>query len=617
MRMLRILIWLIALGGVTQLTAQGYQYEVNLRKCSQPDKLDVNLKIELPLKDSADFHFAKIVPGTYSISDFGRFVDNFQAFDQAGNVMEVLQKDTNVFTIPSAQNLDRITYQIRDTWDEEDFEADIFEPGGTGWEEGEYFAINWFGVLGFFPEYENEDFEIRVAKPEDFQGVSALKIEKSDSRLDIIRAGDFDEIADSPTLYGKIDQKTIKIGDARVRVSVLGDGRKFNAEKISEEIRSILVATQDYLGGSLPVDHYDFLFYFFDFFSLSGSYGALEHNYSSFYSLPSSSLFLSTESLREISSHEFFHIVTPLTLHSEFIQNFDFTAPRMSQHLWLYEGATEYFSQHVQATGKLTSQQGFLNNLEDIVRNARQYNDTLPFTTMSQLAHSKWASQYGNVYKKGALISLCLDLILMEKSGGKMTLIGTLQELGKQFGKDKPFPEDSLFQIITAATYPDLGKFFNKHVAGGEPLPLKQCLSFVGVDFSGMDSVKEFTTGGVRLKTNFNDKIEVYSTYMRDEFGKAIGLERGDIIQSWNGKELAPYTYQEILYNWRQEVKEGDSVDIVLLKPGPGLIDPSRVEQKIRVKVIPKIVLAEPEMEFMDNPSPGQLRLRKAWLREN
>ena len=42
------------------------------------------------------------------------------------------------------------------------------------------------------------------------------------------------------------------------------------------------------------------------------------------------------------TTHEFFHVITPLSIHSEEIGNFDFNNPKMSEHLWLYEGVTEY-----------------------------------------------------------------------------------------------------------------------------------------------------------------------------------------------------------------------------------------------------------------------------------
>ena len=41
-------------------------------------------------EDEVEYHMAKVVPGTYSISDFGRFVVDFKAIDQEGNVRAVL-----------------------------------------------------------------------------------------------------------------------------------------------------------------------------------------------------------------------------------------------------------------------------------------------------------------------------------------------------------------------------------------------------------------------------------------------------------------------------------------------------------------------------------------------
>ena len=48
--------------------------------------------------------------------------------------------------------------------------------------------------------------------------------------------------------------------------------------------------------------------------------------------------------ITDIVSHEFFLTLTPLNIHSEQIHNFNYNEAVMSQHLWLYEGTTEYFS---------------------------------------------------------------------------------------------------------------------------------------------------------------------------------------------------------------------------------------------------------------------------------
>jgi predicted metalloprotease with PDZ domain len=50
------------------------------------------------------------------------------------------------------------------------------------------------------------------------------------------------------------------------------------------------------------------------------------------------------KSMMDVVSHDFFHIVTPLSIHSKEIQDFDYNDPKMSEHLWMYEGVTEYFA---------------------------------------------------------------------------------------------------------------------------------------------------------------------------------------------------------------------------------------------------------------------------------
>ena len=50
----------------------------------------------------------------------------------------------------------------------------------------------------------------------------------------------------------------------------------------------------------------------------------------------------------------------------------------MSQHLWLYEGITEYFSDNVQVKYDIISGKEYLHTLrEKIINSSIKYNDTL------------------------------------------------------------------------------------------------------------------------------------------------------------------------------------------------------------------------------------------------
>ena len=60
-----------------------------------------------------------MIPGTYQVSDFGNFIDDFKAFDYSGNEIPVSKIDANSWAINNAINLDKITYLVNDTFDVE------------------------------------------------------------------------------------------------------------------------------------------------------------------------------------------------------------------------------------------------------------------------------------------------------------------------------------------------------------------------------------------------------------------------------------------------------------------------------------------------------------------
>ncbi len=94
---------------------------------------------------------------------------------------------------------------------------------------------------------------------------------------------------------------------------------QINADQLRDAMRDMLNAAGEFLG-KLPVDHYTFLYYF----ELVGQ-GAWEHSYGSEYSLPERPYTPAYgKQITDIAAHEFFHVVTPLNLHSEIIEHFNF-----------------------------------------------------------------------------------------------------------------------------------------------------------------------------------------------------------------------------------------------------------------------------------------------------
>ncbi|MEQ9009494.1 MAG: hypothetical protein RLP12_16555, partial [Ekhidna sp.] len=138
----------ILLVSVSAAQAQdAYQISIDLRK-AENDRLPVEILVPAINQDTVEYHMPKVVPGTYSISDFGRFVKDFKAMDEDGNLLEVANISTNRWAIKNATKLDKITYWIEDSFD--DFEGygsnRLFEPGGMSIEADKgVFVMNTFG----------------------------------------------------------------------------------------------------------------------------------------------------------------------------------------------------------------------------------------------------------------------------------------------------------------------------------------------------------------------------------------------------------------------------------------------------------------------------------------
>ena len=208
----------------------------------------------------------------------------------------------------------------------------------------------------------------------------------------------------------------------------------------------------------------------------------------------------SIEGWVDISSHEFFHIVTPLTISSREVKEFNFNETHLSKHVWLYEGSTEYYAHHVQVWAGLKTPEQFLATLAQKINYSRSYfNDTFSFTELSKESAGKWKPQYVNVYMKGALISACLDLYLLKLSGGQYGFKDLKHDLGVKFGKDKFFEDAVLFDEIEKLTYPEIKQFLLTYVEGSKPIPYEEYFGMAGVQYIPKEMTKSFSLGGVSI----------------------------------------------------------------------------------------------------------------------
>lgn len=588
-----------------------YQFFLDLTKTSQ-DQLGVSLITPVIKKKEVVYYLPKIVPGTYANYDFGRFVSNFAALDKKGKALPVEKVDANSWKIKNADKLYQITYTVDDTWDTDIKEDFVFEPGGTSIDTDNY-VLNTHGFFGYFADMKKVKYEVSITKPIGFYGSTSLIAASSTSDKDIFTTESYNDLVDAPMMYNRPDTTVLKIGGADILVSVFSPNKVATSKEIAANIKQVLEAQKEYLGGTLPIKKYAFLITLFDKATKSGSMGALEHSYSSLYCLPEIKPERLTQTIRDVSAHEFFHIITPLSIHAEEIGNFDFNQPKMSKHLWLYEGVTEYFAGNMQIKYGLIDLPAYMDVLVEKMNAAEQFNDSVSFTEMSKRCLDEYKDQYGNVYQKGALIGMCLDIKLRSLSGGKYGVQNLMTDLSKTYGKNKSFKDDELFDKIAQLTYPEIRIFFSRYVEGNEPLPFQEMFQLVGLTYQGSAKSKVASLGKVGLGYNPDtQRIIVGSVDQMNEFGKQMGYQEKDELVSLNGKEILPTNAQDLFDAYQHNTKEGDPVEMVVIRK-----DNKGKESKVTLKA--KAILTESEekhvLSLTENATKEQLAVRDAWLK--
>lgn len=609
-------IFLIIVCGLSSLTAladKNYHYLINLNKVVD-DKITIELTPPDMSENEVVFNFPAMVPGTYEVYNFGRFVSNLKAFGKNGSVITVQKLNDDSYKLSPASQIQKITYEVEDSWDTKIKEKVVFEPGGSNIEDNKNFVFNTHCFFGYFTGYKQANFVLEFEKPKGFYPSTGLSDLTLGEFRDVIKVSDYNSLVDSPIMYNLPDTTTIMVANTKVLVSVYSPNGVVTSKYVAGNLKRLLYAQRDYLNGELPVDKYAFLIYLSDKPTLSGSSGALEHSYSSFYVLPELDTASIAQTLNDVCAHEFFHIVTPLNIHAEEIGDFDFNNPKMSEHLWLYEGLTEYSAHHAQVLAGLIGYDYFFQVMMDKYNNSiEQYNDTVPFTFMSKhVLTEHYHKQYNNVYEKGALINMCLDIMLRYYSDGKYGTQELMRDLAKKYGKDKSFKDPDLFNDIEKLTFPEIRKFLDEHVAGRKPLPMVEVFKMVGLDLIKERETETITLGGFGIGYNDSTKrLIVIDVNEVDEFGKQFKYKVGDELYSFNNRLLTLDNAREVVGDFMSTTAVGDKLVIeVYRKDKKGKFKLKKLSGKVKkVKVIEKNII-----DVSKNPTEKQITARRTWL---
>ncbi|HDZ06875.1 peptidase M61 [Maribacter sp.] len=580
------------------------------------DKVRVDLNPGVFTTSTVIFRIPKTVPGTYSSDNYGKYIQDFKALDYKGAELKATKLDDNSWSITNGVNLDKVQYWVNDTYDtENEVEDAVFSPAGTNIAEGSNFMLNLHGFVGYFDGFKEVPYSILINKPADLIATTTLT-DDPNSKLDPLWDGfiskRYFEVIDNPIMYAKPNSESFEINGITVTLSLFSPNNVYKAADLKERMVSMMGAQKKFLGEVDSTKEYNILLYLSDVNTPDAhGYGALEHHTSTVVVLPEAmDVGRLEQAMVDVVSHEFFHIVTPLSVHSKEIQYFDFNDPKMSQHLWMYEGTTEYFANLFQVQQNLISEDDFYGRMLGKINNAAFYDDNMSFTEMSKnILEQPYEPNYANVYEKGALINMCLDIILREKSNGEKSMLWLMKELSKKYGTDVPFVDDALFGEIVAMTYPEVDIFIKAHIIGDTPIDYDVYFEKVGLATNDVqESTGYFFDGQVPymdVDVQNDSVVFIRENIELNSFFDDLKLQGGDIFRTINGQDINLETLRPIIgesFTWTPDTEISMTVErdgeIVAVKGVVG-----KPMKKVK-KIVP---LQDMEQKIID--------LRNAWLK--
>lgn len=584
------------------------------------DKAPVTINPGPFTQDIVTYRMPRIIQGSYAIDNFGKYIDNLIALDYSGNSLPVTRLDDNSWQIANATQLDRLEYDVNDTFDIEIqggvHEEIPFSPGGTNISPENY-VLNLHGFIGYFDSLKNAQYTLDVTAAANFDRTSALQNTNMKSSPDGTKittsyfAPRYFDITDNPMMYGKLDVEEFMVGDIKIVLSVYSPNKRHKASTLKETVYKMMEAQKSYLGDMNTTSRYDIYLYLTDRSKEQPKgIGALEHHTSTVAVLIETRSEESlAQSVIDIVSHEFFHIVTPLTVHSEDVHYFDYNQPTFSKHLWMYEGVTEYFAQHFQVYEGLITPQDYYNEVNsEILRSTIYYDDAMSFTEMSEnVLEEPFKTNYSNVYEKGALLGMCIDILMREESNGNRSMLSLMKELSNKYGIEKPFDDESLIDEIIDMTYPSVGEFLYTHVVGGTPIDYSMFLEKVGLKFKGTQVETGFLQSGkgsVFAADQEQGVLFFTSNVMDNSFWVDNGVLEDDIVKSVNGTKVSFENARTIIMQMYR-AKVGDDINVVINRNGKEININTKLTQAYTTKI---------DIEEDEHATAAQIKTRNAWL---
>ena len=449
------------------------------------------------------------IPGSYLMREFARNITavHYQIMDdKRSKVYRAIKTDKNTWQLPhvKAGQVVDVSYEV--------YCYDLSVR--TAYVDQQRLYGNFTSLALALEGQEQKAIEVDLSVPAAFLadkdgsrvrlacGLEATPSQSDKLLIYTLQADSYHELIDYPFEIAEQDTFDFIIQDDKHQTTshhfYLAGKHSANMGRLQQDITQICKTYLDWLGDA-PFDDYTFMT-----FASGQDYGGLEHINSTSLITPRRDLPGANEPkvpssdyqrFLGLCSHEYFHAWWVKTVRPDVMLDVDLRREAFTPLLWVFEGFTSYIDDFMLQASGVIDKASYLKLLTEQINRYYQ-TPGRAHQSVAESSFDAWIKLYRNdentgnagisYYNKGALVALCLDLTLLEKSDGRYRLFDVVkafyrqakQNDNKRIGISSADMGAVVGQFIPLADWQD---FERRYVNGVEELPMQELLAANGI----------------------------------------------------------------------------------------------------------------------------------------
>ncbi len=559
---------------------QKYQATIHLSSQMQ-QPLEIELLTPTPTSDFATFVLPLNTHPIYGKQVLTDIVHNFAAFDQNNQQLPHELISNNGILIRHARQLKKIRYNVRTNPFSCLSTPPLDEKNSTSSPTLPAYLLTREFFFGYLQEYLNYPYQVRLYKPTNLSGSTSLPIISVNDSTDIISLDNYQALLDNPMLYAPPDTFSFMTDGVLYHIAVCSATRQVRARQLYYILEPAVRAV-NLLIPNVPIATKDYWFLCvfdgpktnntaFDAPKLGGTCGMA----SSLYRLPETTSAHELYSrLQPMAAHELLHRLSPFALHSNKVHYNGLDKEGMGQHLWLYEGVTEYLTWLALLRSNLIEEEKFWHEMGQKATIDEQFSFMSLTESSQKIFKARYAAQYPNFYARAPLAAFLLDVLWQQEAATTTTNTGAekkteqpqnlLQMLDYlQQHVARPFDDDSLFIILKQICPPRVYEFIDNCLIGKKKLPYNEIVGYIGRTYYAEHTQKKASFGQFSLIPDYKkEQINI------GRVGKTSPLFRqGDLLKTIQAKSVTTGNINDFLPLLYDPIPE-QTLDISIVRHG-------------------------------------------------